>query len=116
MKKFMLRIYLIIMNLTIISSFVFVARINRVVEEIPYDLTMIIALSIMLTGTIIGVVLSLTLHDLARSQDEVQKMEWRAKEKLRQANEFVEAIEKIAVKKAGFTLEEIKKQIKINKK
>ena len=43
-------------------------------------------------------------------------MEWRAKEKLRQANEFVEAIEKIAVKKAGFTLEEIKKQIKINKK
>jgi len=95
MKKFMLRIYLIIMNLTIISSFVFVARINRVVEEIPYDLTMIIALSIMLTGTIIGVVLSLTLHDLARSQDEVQKMEWRAKEKLRQA------IEKIAVKKDG---------------
>jgi len=83
------------MNLTIISSFVFVARINRVVEEIPYDLTMIIALSIMLTGTIIGVVLSLTLHDLARSQDEVQKMEWRAKEKLRQA------IEKIAVKKDG---------------
>jgi hypothetical protein len=99
MKKFMLRIYLIIMNLTIISSFVFVARINRVVEEIPYDLTMIIALSIMLTGTIIGVVLSLTLHDLARSQDEVQKMEWRAKEKLRQAMNLSKQLKKLQLKK-----------------